>query len=215
MLEEQWRLIERQGSRAGGWGVSHERNRAAAEIHRAARVVKNHLYAGRIGQLFFPRQRRSQRGHSGRWILFQQFDHAVNVFRKHLRFVSLHIDKDIRTRVFAGDFCYPVGAAGALCACHQKFTMETFHFPRDFRMIRGDDYACRPLGCAGRFVGVLQQRLACFAEQHFPRQARGGVTGRNYDVTAKRSRWFGKCLRHLENLLNTGTVSRQFAGRGD
>ena len=55
----------------------------------------------------------------------------------------------------------------------------------DLRMVGGDEHAGRPLGGAGRFVGVLQQCLAGFAQQHLARQPRRGVAGGDDDVTSR------------------------------
>ena len=69
----------------------------------------------------------------------------------------------------------PLCAVGAR---HHEVAAEAFDFAGDLRVVGGDQHAGRVLGGAGGFVGVLQKRLAGFAQQHFPRQAASRRSGR-------------------------------------
>ena len=165
--------------------IAHERDRAAAEVQRAAVVVEHDFHAGRIGELFGRRHRRGERRHAGRRVLFQQLDHAVDVVGRHLRLVALHVDQDLGLRQLAGDFGHAVGAARAVGARHHEVAAEPLDLAGDLGMVGGDDHAGRLARGAGRFVRVLQKCLAGFAQQHLPRQPRRGVAGGDDDIASR------------------------------
>ena len=74
----------------------------------------------------------------------------------------------------------------------------------DLGMVGGHEHAGRPSRGAGRFVGVLEQRLAGVAQQHFPRQPGRGVAGRDHDdnfVALQFAGGRGRWARHILSIL--------------
>ena len=154
--------------------------------------------------------RRSERGHAGRRILLQQLDNPVDVLRRHLRLVALHVHHDLSPRQLAGDFRHPVGTARAVGARHDEVAAEALHLGGNLSMIGRHEHAGRTLGGAGRLIGVLQECLSGLAQKHLPRQPRGAVTSRDDDVAAWRGRRRKMAGHRLEILCS---VARRLRGR--
>ena len=163
----------RKGPRAGRNGAARRPaarrptrghgDRAAAEIKRPARAVENHLHAGRVFQLPPAADRRGQRGHRRARRPLQQLDGQVDRAAGDLRLVALDVDDDIDAGHPPGDLGHAIGAAGGRGAGHVDLAAEGPHRVEDLLVVGGHADARRPRGPPGRFVGVLDQRLARLA----------------------------------------------------
>jgi hypothetical protein len=94
-------------------------------------------------------------------------------FARKFRFVSLHIDDHIHVEL-SRHFGHAVGAAGAVGAGHLHLSAKGPHLGGDLFVVGGHAHAARQPGPAGRFVGVLNQRLARLAQQQLAGQPRRG-----------------------------------------
>ena len=98
-------------------------------------------------------------------------DGKIDGFAGQLGFVALHVHDQVDIDQL-GDLCGAIGAAPRLRASHNDGAAKATDGHRNLRIIGGDTDAVRKGRRQGRFVGMLDQRLAGFVQQHLARQTR-------------------------------------------
>ena len=163
------------------------RDRCPTEIKRPARRVADHLHAGRVEKGCFVRNRRSERCHFGLGVIFQSLDQPVDHRRVDLRFVALHVHKNIEVlKFFAACKCgHAVGAARQLGIGSLDPTPEAMYLADNLLVAGRYPNSQRSRRGCGRPIGMLEHTPAGFLQQQLLRQAGRGGAGRD-DHRARR-----------------------------
>jgi hypothetical protein len=171
-------------------------DRAAAEIHRPASGVENHLHAGRVVQLRPAADRRGQRRHHGGGIFLKEPDHQVDRFARQLGLVALEVHDDVDVVQPSGNLGHAVGPAPRCRIGHFHPAAKRSNRLGNLGLIGRHTDAARPPCPPRRLVGVLNQRLARLAQQQLPRQSRRRKSGGDYNIASAAGRRFWSRLNH-------------------
>ena len=145
-------------------------NGRAGKVERAALRVGHNFHRvrivdvlGRTGGLYGP--------HLYSRIL-HQLNQSINVIGMRKRFVSLHVDIDVRGHGLR-DFVHAVGATAMACRSHAGGPSIALTDREDLIGVSGDDHVGECAASTRSFINALQHGLPCDLAQHLPRQTAG------------------------------------------